>query len=150
MRKGRIASTSADFVSLASADFISFSFSPDAPWDGTPVRVGCCANTVAGGARDTIAAQSTTKSRPTTPAAAEVVRRLRRVGANDTADMIILLRGRTILALGECLILGLVPASGFPEVESLTSRRPSSLREAPSRPPVVWAVAVYSTFSSWV
>src|SRR5512134_4181072 len=78
-------------------------------WDGAPVRVGCCANTVAGGARDTIAAQSTTKSRPKAPAVAEVARMLRRAGANDTADMIILLRGRTILAVGECFILGLVP-----------------------------------------
>ena len=30
------------------------------------------------------------------------------------------------------------------------SRRPSELRDAPSRPPVVWTLAVYSTFFSWV
>src|SRR5476649_854658 len=43
---------------------------------------------------------------------------------------------------------GLVPVSGLPGRESLTSRRPSELCEIPERPPVVWAFAVYSTFSS--
>src|SRR5262245_50627611 len=42
---------------------------------------------------------------------------------------------------------GLVPPPAVPGDDSLTSRRPSELREAPSRPPVVWALAVYSTFS---
>src|SRR6185295_14222073 len=32
----------------------------------------------------------------------------------------------------------------------LTSNLPSELRDAPSRPPVVWALAVYSTFSTVV
>src|SRR3954447_4937476 len=41
----------------------------------------------------------------------------------------------------------LVPVPGLPGRDSLTSRRPSELRDAPSRPPVVWAFAVYSTFS---
>src|SRR6266403_2125449 len=41
---------------------------------------------------------------------------------------------------------GLVPMSEVPGIESLTSRRPSSLREAPARPPVVWVLAVYITF----
>jgi hypothetical protein len=39
---------------------------------------------------------------------------------------------------------------GVPGVECLMSRRPSELREAPSRPPVVWTLAVYGTFLSWV
>ena len=43
---------------------------------------------------------------------------------------------------------GLVPVPGLPGRDSLTSRRPSELREVPERPPVVWALAVYSTFSS--
>src|SRR5271169_4979794 len=43
---------------------------------------------------------------------------------------------------------GLVPVPGLPGRESLTSRRPSELRDMPVRPPVVWAFAVYSTFSS--
>src|SRR5688572_21464649 len=42
---------------------------------------------------------------------------------------------------------GLVPPPVPPGADSLTSRRPSELREAPSRPPVVWAWAVYKTFS---
>src|SRR5438309_10978078 len=42
---------------------------------------------------------------------------------------------------------GLVPAADVPGVESLTSSRPSDVREAPSRPPVVYAFAVYSTLS---
>ena len=37
---------------------------------------------------------------------------------------------------------GLVPAPRVPGVESLTSSRPSSLREVPSRPPVVRVRAV--------
>ena len=37
---------------------------------------------------------------------------------------------------------GLVPTPAVPGVESLTSKRPSVLREAPSRPPVVWVLAV--------
>src|SRR5262249_57665508 len=45
---------------------------------------------------------------------------------------------------------GLVPPPEVPGDESLTSSRPSELREAPSRPPVVWAFAVYRTFSSWI
>src|SRR5687768_14940957 len=45
---------------------------------------------------------------------------------------------------------GLVPPPAVPGDDSLTSRRPSELREAPSRPPLVWVFAVYNTFSSWV
>src|SRR5713101_7462765 len=45
---------------------------------------------------------------------------------------------------------GLVPLLAVPGDESLTSRRPSELRDAPSRPPVVWVLAVYSTFPTWV
>src|SRR5580693_6722968 len=38
---------------------------------------------------------------------------------------------------------GLVPVPGVPGIESLTSRRPSEVRDdPPSRPPVVWAFAV--------
>src|SRR5258707_13402278 len=36
----------------------------------------------------------------------------------------------------------------YVRVRLLTSRRPSELRDIPARPPVVWAFAVYSTFSS--
>src|SRR5208282_1751782 len=44
---------------------------------------------------------------------------------------------------------GLVPVPEVPGDESLTSRRPSMLREMPpSRPPVVWVLVVYRTFSS--
>src|SRR5947209_11988888 len=43
---------------------------------------------------------------------------------------------------------GLVPVPGLPGRDSLTSRRASELRDMPARPPVVWAFAVYSTFSS--
>jgi hypothetical protein len=43
----------------------------------------------------------------------------------------------------------LVPLPAVPGVESLMSRWPSELRDTPcSRPPVVWVLAVYSTF--WV
>src|ERR1019366_10335385 len=42
---------------------------------------------------------------------------------------------------------GLVPLPAAPGDESLMSRRPSEVRDAPSRPPVVWALAVYSTYS---
>src|SRR5215813_488364 len=42
---------------------------------------------------------------------------------------------------------GLVPLPALPGDDSLTSRRPSLVREAPSRPPVVCVLAVYSTFS---
>src|SRR5713101_8655210 len=46
---------------------------------------------------------------------------------------------------------GLVPMRADPGVESLTSRRPSELREAPfSRPPVVSVSAVYTTFAIWL
>src|SRR5262245_15562149 len=42
---------------------------------------------------------------------------------------------------------GLVPIRAEPGVESLMSRRPSELREAPlSRPPVVRVLAVYTSF----
>src|SRR6266850_2254993 len=41
---------------------------------------------------------------------------------------------------------GLVPLPGVPGDESLISKRPSELRDAPFRPPVVWALPVYSTF----
>ena len=41
-----------------------------------------------------------------------------------------------------------MPVPGLPGRDSLTSRRPSELRDMPVRPPVVWAFAVYSTFSS--
>src|SRR5260370_18088843 len=44
---------------------------------------------------------------------------------------------------------GLVPVPGLPGRDRLTSRWPSELREVPARPPVVWTLAVYSTFSSW-
>src|SRR5229473_2817531 len=45
---------------------------------------------------------------------------------------------------------GLVPMRADPGTESLTSRRPSELREVPfSRPPVVWVLAVYTTFPAW-
>src|SRR5580704_9950673 len=43
---------------------------------------------------------------------------------------------------------GLVPVPWLPGRDSRTSRRPSELRDMPARPPVVWAFAVYSTFSS--
>ena len=43
---------------------------------------------------------------------------------------------------------GLVPVPGLPGRDSLTSRRPSELRDMPVRPPAVWAFAVSSTFSS--
>src|SRR6185312_14449756 len=42
---------------------------------------------------------------------------------------------------------GLVPVPGAPGLDSLTSRRPSLLREAPSRPPVVCVLAVYRSFA---
>src|SRR5688572_175039 len=45
---------------------------------------------------------------------------------------------------------GLVPLPGVPGDESLMDRRPSSLWEAPSRPPVVWVFAVYSTLSNGI
>src|SRR5207248_11235088 len=47
---------------------------------------------------------------------------------------------------------GLVPVPGTPGAENLTSKRPSSLRDAPPRrPPEVWVLAVYRTFmTSWV
>src|SRR3712207_1893530 len=45
---------------------------------------------------------------------------------------------------------GLVPGREEPGDESLTSSWPSLLREAPSRPPVVWVLPVYRTFSTWV
>src|SRR4029077_6820741 len=42
---------------------------------------------------------------------------------------------------------GLVTVPGTPGAENLTSKRPSSLREAPPRrPPELWVLAVYSTF----
>src|ERR1700704_4659121 len=43
---------------------------------------------------------------------------------------------------------GLVPVPGLPARDTLPPRRPSELRDMPARPPVVWAFAVYSTFSS--
>src|SRR6266545_3956853 len=45
---------------------------------------------------------------------------------------------------------GLVPLPAVPGDVNLTSRRPSELREVPSRPPVVCVLAVYSTLSSWI
>jgi len=40
--------------------------------------------------------------------------------------------------------------AAVPGVESLTSRRPSELRDTPfSRPPLVWVLAVYTTYPSW-
>jgi hypothetical protein len=46
---------------------------------------------------------------------------------------------------------GLVPVPEASGVESLTSSRPSELRDNPlSRPPVVWVLAVYNTFLLWV
>src|SRR5260370_36576234 len=45
---------------------------------------------------------------------------------------------------------GLVPMRAEPGSESLTSRRPSELRDTPfSRPPLVWVLAVYTTFPFW-
>jgi hypothetical protein len=45
------------------------------------------------------------------------------------------------------LTSGVVLEPGVPEDEPCTSRRPSSLREAPPRPRVGWALAVYGTVS---
>src|SRR5215468_9336212 len=46
---------------------------------------------------------------------------------------------------------GLVLIRGEPGVESLTSRRPSELRETPfSRPPLVWVLAVYTSVPIWL
>src|SRR5271166_1581873 len=46
---------------------------------------------------------------------------------------------------------GLVPVPEVPGTDSLTSSRPSEVRDAPpSRPPVVCALAVQSTFSIFV
>src|SRR5580698_2592218 len=46
---------------------------------------------------------------------------------------------------------GFVPLPGVPGTDNFTSSRPSELRDAPfSRPPVVWALAVYITLSSLV
>src|SRR5262245_53429436 len=46
---------------------------------------------------------------------------------------------------------GLVPIRAEPGVESLMSRQPSELREAPfSRPPVVWVLAVCRIFAIWL
>src|SRR4029077_7905257 len=46
---------------------------------------------------------------------------------------------------------GLVPMPGVPGTESFTSSRPSEERDAPpSRPPVVWALAVESTLTAGV
>src|SRR4051795_128030 len=45
---------------------------------------------------------------------------------------------------------GFVPTPGPPGLENCTSRWPSELRDAPSRPPVVWTLAVWSSFSSWL
>src|SRR5882757_2552186 len=42
---------------------------------------------------------------------------------------------------------GLVPPPVVPGDESLMSKRPSELRDSPFRPPLLWALAVYSTFS---
>src|SRR5204862_6087 len=42
---------------------------------------------------------------------------------------------------------GLVPGADVPGDASLTSSRPSDVRDAPSRPPVVWVFAVYKTLS---
>jgi hypothetical protein len=48
-------------------------------------------------------------------------------------------------------LLGVGAVPGVPGDDSLTSSRPSSVRETPPcRPPVVWALAVYNTFSSFV
>jgi len=42
-------------------------------------------------------------------------------------------------------------ARGEPGIDSLTSSRPSELRDAPfSRPPVVRVLAVYTTFPVWL
>ena len=48
------------------------------------------------------------------------------------------------------LLLDMAQEQSLPELpgeDSLTSRRPSPVREAPSRPPVVCVLAVYRTFS---
>src|SRR5260221_8896194 len=46
---------------------------------------------------------------------------------------------------------GLVPIRAEPGVESLMSRKPSELRDAPySRPPVVPVLAVWSTLTIWL
>src|SRR5580658_658231 len=45
---------------------------------------------------------------------------------------------------------GLVPLPAVPGGDSLTSKRPSELRAAPSRPPVVWTFAVNRIFAGVV
>src|SRR5258708_3632663 len=77
--------------------------------------------------------------------------------ATSAGKVIFLLRAASAIALSKQAdqpaansCSGLVPMRAEPGVESLMSRRPSELREAPfSRPPVVWVLAVYATFPIW-
>src|SRR3712207_425860 len=80
--------------------------------------------------------------------AATVTRTVRQVGEDETVDMSMLLRGKkTSWAVGEWCISGVVPEPGVPGDEPCTSRRPSPRGEAPSRPRMGWALAVYGTVS---
>src|ERR1700680_2131847 len=73
---------------------------------------------------------------------------------NSLGSAIFLLRAANAIALSKQAdqpaansCSGLVPMRAEPGAESLMSRRPSELREAPfSRPPVVLVLAVYTTF----
>jgi hypothetical protein len=66
---------------------------------------------------------------------------------DETADIIMRLRGRTSVAGPEWLTSGVVPEPGVSGDEPCTSRRPSPRWEAPSRPRMGWALAVYGTVS---
>src|SRR6266851_9509820 len=76
----------------------------------------------------------------------------------SAGSAIFLLRAASVIALSKQAdqpaansCSGLVPMRAEPGVESLMSRRPSELREAPfSRPPVVSVLAVYTTFAIWL
>src|SRR4051794_35508868 len=75
--------------------------------------------------------------------------------AGSACKVIFLLRAASAIALSKQAdqaaansSSGLVPIRAEPGVASLTSRRPSELREAPfSRPPVVRVLAVCRTFA---
>jgi len=69
-------------------------------------------------------------------------------GEGTTVDVRIRLCGnKTRVAVSAWSIAGLVPVPGVPGDASVTSRRPAARWEAPSRPPVVYALAVYCTVS---
>src|ERR1700722_9099148 len=84
----------------------------------------------------------------------------------SAGEVIFLLRATSPIALSKHAdqpaannCSGLVPMRSEPGIDSLTSSRPSELRDWPfSRPPVVWVLAVYTTLpgvvarsvSSWV